>query len=564
MPARRSRNILTSSLIAAGSIFALASIVHPSQKVNLNNSTGNIFDKSNQVLITNNNSNTNFLKKGSGSPLYPIVNPNLVDINGPNVTLVFNKVRARKAFEYLAKVGNYGIVWVESNPISSSASSENTKDERLVTLNLQDVTYTRALNALLLASGLQIKLYSNVFYIGPNVRNTVFTHRSSGVYQLNQITASAAADYLANLGASVTKTNTISTAITSGATPSQSVQGSGSSSTTTSQSTTSVQVYGASIGPLVGLIATTDERLQTITMVGEKYLIKLAKNFLKALDQRQQQVALTVRVLDVNLSDRDSFSNTWATPLNYGSPFVIGKDGLLTINIGQNLPSSGAPVPNPGLAYTSNQNFFSTLTASIEKGATRVLASPTLILSEAARDAGDGSTMGRSKGNEGFVEVGDKVPTNATFAEGTGCSFTYELVGIKLGAKILGIDDNQYVTFSMSPVVTGISSSVNVVGCGAVQLLNTRRVDTGAIRIRDGETLVLTGVIQDTDIEKIYKYPLIGDLPILGSLFRSRAGTSDKRELIVLVTPRIMQENENNLNNFNIDLINKNAKELIQ
>ena len=137
-------------------------------------------------------------------------------------------------------------------------------------------------------------------------------------------------------------------------------------------------------------------------------------------------------------------------------------------------------------------------------------------------------------------------------------------MSIKLGAKVLGIDENEYVTFSMSPVVTGISDSVNIVGCGVVQLLNTRRVDTGAIRIKDGETLVLTGVIQDTDIEKINKYPLIGDLPILGSLFRSRAGSSDKRELIVLVTPRIMQENENNLNNFNIDLINKSAKELIQ
>ena len=54
-----------------------------------------------------------------------------------------------------------------------------------------------------------------------------------------------------------------------GTSQSQAVQGASSSSTTTDQSETSVKVYGASIGPLVELIATTDERLQTVTMVGE-------------------------------------------------------------------------------------------------------------------------------------------------------------------------------------------------------------------------------------------------------------------------------------------------------
>ena len=134
---------------------------------------------------------------------------------------------------------------------------------------------------MLLASGLQAKLHNNILYVGPNVRNTVFDTRSTDVYQLNQISASSAADYLANLGASVTKTFTITTSVTSGASQSQAVQGASTSSTTTDQSETSVKVYGATIGPLVGLIATTDERLQTVTMVGEKYLIDLANGFLK-------------------------------------------------------------------------------------------------------------------------------------------------------------------------------------------------------------------------------------------------------------------------------------------
>ena len=55
----------------------------------------------------------------------------------------------------------------------------------------------------------------------------------------------------------------------------------------------------------------------------------------------------------------------------------------------------------------------------------------------------------------------------------------------------------------MSPAVTGISQTRSIIGCGEVSLLNTRQVDTGAVRIKDGETLVLTGVIQDQDIENL-------------------------------------------------------------
>ena len=494
---------------------------------------------------------------------YSILNPNILPIKGPDVTLIFKKTEAKDIFEYLAEIGNYGFVWVKANP-----KEESLQNERLITLTLNNVTYQKAFNAVLLASGLQAKLHNNILYIGPNVRNTVFTTRSSGVYQLNQISASSAADYLANLGASVTKTYTIKTSVTQGASQSQAVQGGSSSSTTTDQSETAVKVYGATIGPLVGLIATTDERLRTVTMVGEKSLIDLAKIFLVRLDKKQKQVALNVRVLDINLTDKDSFNQKFGMAFDRGSPFIIGTQGNITSSIGQFLPVFGDPVETPGRQYptrtqTNNSSFFGLLEASIENGSTKVLASPTLLLSESSGAAGDGSEIGRKFGNEGFVEVGDNVPIDATYKEGV-CSFTYGLVGVKLGAKVLGIDQYKNITFTMSPIVTGISKSVNVVGCGEVSILNSRRVDTGAVRIKDGETLVLTGVIQDSDIEKIYKYPLLGDIPILGELFKSKANEKNKRELIVLVTPKIIEEGISNIEDYNLEFTNKDSMKLLK
>ena len=479
---------------------------------------------------------------------YPIANPNLINIKGPKISIILNKTPAKKAFEYLAKLGNYGYVWIKNDPTNKEENkSGKADDQRLITLNMKNVNFRRAFNAIIIASGLQAKVYNNVIYVGPNVRNTVFTYRDTSIIQLNQITASSAADYLANLGASVTKTFTVSTSITEGASQSQSIQGGASSSTTTSQSETTVKTYGADIGPLVGLIATTDERLQTITLVGEKNIIRLAKSYLKNLDKRQKQVALNVKVLDVNLSDKDSFSQSWFLPFNSGSPYIITQSPNLKAAI-------GAP---------STSTFTSELTASIQKGTTKVLASPTLILNESGGAAGDGSSIGRRIANEGFVEVGDQVPVNATFVEGSGCNFTYDLVGIKLGAKVLGIDKNRFITFAMTPIVTGISGTQTITNCGEVNLLNTRRLDTGAVRIKNGETLVLTGVIQDSDIETLVKFPILGDIPIMGSLFRSTSKEIGKRELIVLVTPRIIEDTGNNLKNYDFKLKNKESIDFI-
>ncbi len=490
-----------------------------------------------------------------------IVNPNLLEIDGPSVSLIFKQAKAKAIFEYLAKIGNYGFVWVKNSP-----NKENDVDnQRLISMTLNDVSYKKAFNSLLLASGLQAKLHNDILYVGPNVRNTVFDTRDTDVYQLNQISSSSAADYLANLGASVTKTFTITTSVTSGASQSQAVQGASTSATTTDQSETSVKVYGATIGPLVGLIATTDERLQTVTMVGEKYLIELANGFLQKLDIKQKQVALSVKVLDVNLSDKNSSMKDFGTSID--DAFIIGNQGKIKSAFGTYLPTfpdaGGTSTLNPGSTF-ANKSFFGLLEASIEEGSTKVLASPTLLLSESSGSAGDGSSIGRKVGNEGFVEIGDKVPVDATKADGGTCSYSYETVGVKLGAKILGIDQSNYVTFTMTPIVTGISGSFNIVGCGSVSKINNRRLDTGAIRIKDGETLVLTGVIQETDIDTTYKYPILGDIPLLGGLFRSNQKSSDKRELVILVTPKVLDDRESNIADYNLNFQNKDSQILLE
>ena len=506
-------------------------------------------------------------------------NPNLINLDGPQVTIYFKNTPAKEAIEYLISKVAYDYVWVNSNPTYIQDTNTNKNDKsidspRLVTLNLTNLDFSKAFNAVLMSSGLQAKLESGVIYIGPNVRNTIFSERTSKVYRLNQTSANAAASYLANLGAKVTKISTISTAITQGASQSETVSGASSASTTTESTTTTVQVYGSEIGPLVGLIATTDDRLETITLIGDPSLVDIAENFLKKLDLRQRQVALTVRILDVNLSDGKTIDNSWSMRQN--NNFIVNDNGKLLAAFGSNLPpneSGGFPsvtptentnpafpaniLDNPGLNYANN-TFLNFLKAQIDSKNTKLLASPTLILNEFPGSVGGESvsfsniadslktgTIGRSFGNEAFVVVGTQVPVNCTASEdSTVPSFDYGIKGLTFGARILKIDDNGFVTFAISPSINAASEQRNIVNCGVVDLLATRRLDSGTIRVRDGNTLIMTGVLNTTDTETVKKFPLLGDLPLIGQLFRNTSSSKEQNELVIMVTPQILNEKD--------------------
>ena len=60
--------------------------------------------------------------------------------------------------------------------------------------------------------------------------------------------------------------------------------------------------------------------------------------------------------------------------------------------------------------------------------------------------------------------------------------------------------------------------------------------------MRDGQTLILTGVISDTDVQVVKKWPVLGDIPFIGQFFRSSSGDRTKNELVILVTPQIIDD----------------------
>ena len=501
-------------------------------------------------------------------------NPSLVQVNGPRVTLTLKNAPAKDALMALAQIGGFGFVYVDADAAggstqvtagSAAAQAAPGASSRLVTISFKNETYARALNSVLLASGLQGRVDGNLIMAGPAIAGKTFAPQLSKVYRLNQVSPNSAADYLANLGATVSKINVITTAVTQGVAQASAVASAPSSQTTQSTQQTTVESFGAKQGPLLGLQATTDPRLGTVTLIGDPSQIAVAENYLRQLDLRQRQVALSVKILDVNLDNNNSIANSFA--FKFGNNYIVNDSGKFLGSFGNGYPSG----TDPAIAQPSDGQFIDYLRASIVSQNTKLLASPTLILSEnpesitggaevaAATSAGtagnassalSNASIGRPRANESFVTVGTNEVTaytsNQTTGNNTGgiitCTPSFGVAGLTLGARVSKIDDNGFVTFTLSPAISAATSREEVRGCGFIQILSVRRLDTGTVRVRDGQTLILTGVISDQDIATVTKWPILGDIPFIGQFFRKSGNNRTKRELVIMVTPKVIND----------------------
>ncbi|MFW6263899.1 MAG: AMIN domain-containing protein [Cyanobacteriota bacterium] len=181
------------------------------------------------------------------------------------------------------------------------------------------------------------------------------------------------------------------------------------------------------------------------------------------------------------------------------------------------------------------RQFLAQLRAQILSGNAKILTDPTLVVQE-------GEVASVQLTQEVFA--GTELVTRAVGED----SVTVEQpvikdAGLILDVEVKRIDDNGFVTMEVQPTVSapGVSQETPV---GTITLIQERTVRSGDVRMRDGQTMILSGIIQESDQTTVSKVPILGDLPILGALFRSTNRTNQRREVIVLVTPQIMDDSE--------------------
>ncbi len=544
--------------------------------------------------------------------------------------LVLQDAPAGKVLEVLAEYAGLNLIYNVSAavPLQGEAPAEGGGGgEATVTLNFTNESLENVFNTVLTVSGLKANRQGRTIYVGANLP-TEALNLISRTLRLNQVKSFNAGTFLASQGAEFQRLVTVTEDITDPLTG----RVIGRRDVPANLEAITPAVEGATGAPLLltGLRVSADDRLNAITLVGEPRQVEVATSLLTQLDARRRQVAINVKVVDVNLNNVQDFDASFSFGIN--DSFFIQDNGAATIRFGssnpagrntidflnptgqitnpptipnpfangqilldtnglQVLPTTGQPDFNPfafqqnnlpGLYYpgqvgiTSDpsfagiaefeqtitrdpatgistivntvtrgipsyfqypQQFLALINAQIQSNNAKVLTDPTLVVQE-----GQEATVKLTQ------KVVESVQTSVDPLSGTR-TITPVLAdaGLTLVVNLDKVDDNGFVNLSVSPTIAAPGGfEFFDSGDGAVNrltLLNRRELTSGLVRLRDGQTLILSGVIQETDQTITRKVPILGDIPILGALFRSSSDSTQRTEVIIVITPQIMDDN---------------------
>ncbi|HTO47433.1 MAG TPA: secretin N-terminal domain-containing protein [Burkholderiales bacterium] len=273
-----------------------------------------------------------------------------------------------------------------------------------------------------------------------------------------------------------------------------------------------------------------DEKLNLVVMKDTADAVRYAEQLVATQDLNEPEVMLEVEVLEVASSLIREFGIKYPDRINYGV-LAPGLDTSVTTNTSTTIATTN-PQPPPLTSWQpSTWTFFVAnpvfiLNLRQTDGTVNLLANPRI------------RVKNRDKAK---IHIGEKVPvitTTSTANVGVSSAVNYLDVGLKLD-----VEPNVYledeVAIKMQLEVSNILEQLNISGTVAYRL-GTRQTAT-TLRLRDGETQVLAGLISDEDRRAANKIPYLGDLPTLGRLFSSNTDQRVKTEIIMLLTPRVVR-----------------------
>jgi general secretion pathway protein D len=250
--------------------------------------------------------------------------------------------------------------------------------------------------------------------------------------------------------------------------------------------------------------------------------VRMAEKLIAAHDLPEPEVMLEVEVLEVGQTLLRQLGITWPSSIALGVVGAAGVPGQLTGREAQNINGTltRITVSDPLIALQLREL----------AGRTNVLANPRIRVRNRERAR---------------IHIGDKVPVITTTAGATGFvseAVNYLDVGLKLEVEPqVFLEDD--VAIRMGLEVSNISQQVTSASGTVAYQVGTRNAAT-VLRLRDGETQVLAGLISDEDRRSVIQVPGLAQLPVLGRLFRANNDTLNKTEIVLLITPRVVRHVE--------------------
>jgi type II secretory pathway component GspD/PulD (secretin) len=243
------------------------------------------------------------------------------------------------------------------------------------------------------------------------------------------------------------------------------------------------------------------------------------KQLVEQLDLPQPQVLIQVLLAEVTLDSTTELGVEW----NING---TGKDALGT---GTDFAQQALLQTAGGYWATATGNNYRFMIRALQNdGRLEVLSRPQILTAD---------------NQEATINIGQKVPfvtdSRVTAQGDTINQFTYQDVGVILRVTPR-ISPDGYVKMDLAPSISDLSSSKVDISKGVSVPIINQRTATTAVTVKSGESVLLGGLIGTADDVRTRKVPVLGDIPGLGALFRSRTKSKDRKELLIVLTPQVL------------------------
>jgi len=275
-----------------------------------------------------------------------------------------------------------------------------------------------------------------------------------------------------------------------------------------------------------------DEKLNLLVMRDTPEAIRVAEKLIANQDKGEPEVMLEVQIMEVTDNDLVSAGIQWPSQIGVGLQGAEGVPGKITGTEATHFNSGlvRLTVPDPMLVFRLSQ----------QVGRANLLANPRI----------------RVKNREkAHIHIGDKVPVITTTAGATGFvseSVNYLDVGLKLDVEPqVFLEDDVGIKLGLE--VSNIGQQIKTASGTIAYQVGTRN-STTTLRLHDGETQILAGLISNEDRRNSTQVPGLANLPVAGRLFQSKDDTANKTEIVMLITPRVVRNIDRpsvNLEEFN-------------
>jgi type II secretory pathway component GspD/PulD (secretin) len=298
-------------------------------------------------------------------------------------------------------------------------------------------------------------------------------------------------------------------------------EGSGANAGSNSSPTASGATGGGTSSPAAALASGSAPT--TLLLTGPAEDNARARQVLDQVDVRAPQMTFEAKVVDVNNSDFSQIGLSYDFN-NGGSGIRLGEADTASPSI----QAGGARKPNFGAIFRTPYSIGVNLDLLARNGRARVLANPNI----SALD-----------GQPAVVFIGDQIKyviRQEVTPTGTNIQTETATVGITL--KVTGKSSpDGTITLYVHPEVSTVSSFLSLSSGISLPQIATRFVDT-TIRVKNGETIAIGGLVRETDITNIQKVPFLGDLPFFGQLFKRTEKNKSRSEIVIFITSRLLAD----------------------